>query len=170
MARSRSTTSTRRKKSTARKTAAKSRSASKTKRAPNLAARRESLALPAAAVMAAATAPGPARVEFIEEIVFDFCRTPNQQTGETYVHPLTKFAEFKSASVADLKFHENGETGPVLENDLQIFASDLDLFLSSNGVNPTVNPAVARSAIVNGARDSQQPMQFLLDTVVANYH
>jgi len=124
----------------------------------------------AAPMMAAALAPpSPERRDFIERRVWRFSRTPNEQSGASYVDPNCTFPDFKAGSVSDLIFHQNDNTGPVLDNNVQEFARGLHNHLGDNNVQPNGNPAEARGAIEEAARAKDSPMQSLLDTVVDNY-
>src|SRR5882762_265611 len=106
------------------------------------------------AVSTTATAPpaSPDRVDFIERRVWRFCRTPNDQSGASYVDPLITFPDFKAASVSDLIFHRNNNTGPVLDNNVQEFARGLHNHLADNNIQPIGNPAGARAVLENAAR------------------
>ena len=124
---------------------------------------------PKAAPTTAAPAASTDRIDFIERRVWRFCRTPNDQSGASYVDPLTTFPDFKAASVSDLIFHRNNNTGPVLDNNVQEFARGLHNHLGDNNVQPIGNPADARAAVEDAARQIGSPMQALLDAVVNTY-
>ena len=98
-----------------------------------------------------------------------FCRTPNDQSGASYVDPLITFPGLKAASISDLIFHQNNNTGLVLDNNVQEFARGLHNHLGDNNVRPIGNPADARAAVEDVARQKGSPMQSLLDVVVENY-
>ena len=123
----------------------------------------------AAATIAAAPQASADRVDFIERRIWRFCRTPNDQSGASYVDPLITFPDFKAASISDLIFHSNNNTGPVLDNNVQEFARGLHNHLGDNNVQPIGNPAEARAAVEDAARQVGSPMQALLDVVVRNY-